>query len=226
MRLHRGDFAEETVYGDDPVEQALAFQEAGARWVHVVDLDAALTGSPANREAVAAVAAALDVPVQAGGGVRGAADAAQLFGAGVARVVMGTAAVEDPRLVESVAGLGPVAVGLDVRGREVAVRGWTAGSGLTLREALALFDPASVDAFVVTQVERDGTQDGPDLVLLREALGATGVDVVASGGVGSLEDLQSLAALECGQRSLAGAIVGVALYEGTVALEAALEALA
>jgi phosphoribosylformimino-5-aminoimidazole carboxamide ribotide isomerase len=120
VRLLEGDFARETVYGDDPVEQALRFQAAGAQWLHVVDLDAALTGDPTNRAVVGAVATALDIPVQAGGGVRSVADARALFEAGVRRVVMGTAALEDPALVGQVADLGSVAVGIDVRGEEVA----------------------------------------------------------------------------------------------------------
>ena len=111
VRLVQGDYDQETVYADDPVSQALAFQEAGADWVHVVDLDAARSGNPVNRPVVAAVTAALDVPVQTGGGVRSIADARALFDAGVARVVLGTAAIEDPDLVTAVADHGPVAVG-------------------------------------------------------------------------------------------------------------------
>ncbi|MBT4676455.1 MAG: 1-(5-phosphoribosyl)-5-((5-phosphoribosylamino)methylideneamino)imidazole-4-carboxamide isomerase, partial [Acidimicrobiaceae bacterium] len=132
VRLMQGDYGRETVYGDDPVTQALAFQKAGAAWLHIVDLDAARTGEPVNRSVVAEVAAALDIPVQTGGGVRTVDDARALFDAGVERVVMGTAAVESPDLVASVAAIGRVAVGLDLRGDEVAVRGWTAGSGLGL----------------------------------------------------------------------------------------------
>src|SRR5262249_54789056 len=124
VRLYQGDYAKETVYGDDPVAQARTFAAAGAPWIHVVDLDAARGGQPVNREVVAAIARAVDVPVQAGGGVRTAADAAALHDAGVARVVIGTAAMEDPALVATIAARQPVAVGLDVKGTEVAVRGW------------------------------------------------------------------------------------------------------
>ena len=123
VRLIEGDFARETVYGDDPVEQARRFEAAGAPWLHVVDLDAALTGDPTNRAVVGAVATALDIPVQAGGGVRSIADAEVLFDAGVRRVVMGTAALESPAIVGQVAELGAVAVGIDVKGDEVALRG-------------------------------------------------------------------------------------------------------
>lgn len=225
VRLVQGDYGRETVYGDDPVAQALAFQEAGAAWLHIVDLDAARTGEPVNRPVVADVAAALDIPVQAGGGVRTVDDARALFDAGVARVVMGTAAVESPDLVASVAAIGSVAVGLDLRGDEVAVRGWTAGSGLGLEEALERFATLGTDAFVITRIERDGTLEGPDLSGLRGALESTGIDVVASGGVGRPSDLTDLADLEVDGRRLAGIIIGRALYEGTVDLATAVEAM-
>ena len=127
VQLIQGDFDRERVHGDDPVAVAKAFVAAGARWIHTVDLDAARTGEPVNRHLIAAIAAAVDVPVQAGGGVRSAEAAAALADAGVARVVMGTAALEDPDLVATIASRQPVALGLDVRGREVAVRGWARG---------------------------------------------------------------------------------------------------
>ncbi|MEC8982744.1 MAG: 1-(5-phosphoribosyl)-5-[(5-phosphoribosylamino)methylideneamino]imidazole-4-carboxamide isomerase [Actinomycetota bacterium] len=225
VRLLQGDYGQETAYGNDPVAQAQAFQDAGATWVHVVDLDAARTGDPVNRQVVAEVAATLDVPVQAGGGVRTLNDARTLFDAGVSRVVMGTAAIENPNLVDEVAGLGRVAVGLDIRGEEVAVRGWTKGSGLLLNDALERFSIRSTDAFVITQIERDGTLQGPDLAGLAAALAATEVDVVASGGVGRPSDLNDLADLVVAGRRLAGIVLGRALYEGTVDLATAIRAL-
>ena len=225
VRLLQGDYGQETAYGNDPVAQAQAFQDAGATWVHVVDLDAARTGDPVNRQVVAEVAATLDVPVQAGGGVRTLNDARTLFDAGVSRVVMGTAAIENPNLVDEVAGLGRVAVGLDIRGEEVAVRGWTKGSGLLLNDALERFSIRSTDAFVITQIERDGTLQGPDLAGLAAALAATEVDVVASGGVGCPSDLNDLADLVVAGRRLAGIVLGRALYEGTVDLATAIRAL-
>ena len=218
VRLVQGDYDRETVYGDDPVAQALAFQEAGADWVHVVDLDAARSGSPVNRSAVAAVTAALDVPVQTGGGVRSLADARTLFDAGVTRVVLGTAAIQDPDLVTAVSDYGPVAVGLDVWGDEVAVNGWTEGSGLLIVDALVRYSTLGTSAFVITRIERDGTMEGPDLDVLTDALAVTNVDVVASGGVGRPSDLDDLAALSVDGRRIAGIILGRALYEGTVDL--------
>lgn len=222
VRLYQGDYRRETVYGDDPVAQARLFADAGAPWVHVVDLDAARSGEPVNRHVVAAIAAAVPVPVQTGGGVRSVAAARALADAGAARVVVGTAALGAPDLLAEVAAVVPVAVGLDVRGREVAVRGWEQGSGRQLVEVLAELADAPVAAYVVTQITRDGTLEGPDVDLLTEALAASSAPVVASGGVGRLADLTALRAVRAGGRALAGVIVGRALYEGSFTLEAAL----
>ena len=220
VRLYQGDYDAETVYSDSPAGVAAAFAAAGAPWLHVVDLDAARTGELANIAEVEAIVEAAGVPVQYGGGVRSAAAAARLASAGVARVVIGTAALESPSLVAEVAASQPVAVGLDVRGREVAVHGWRAGSGRTLGDVLAATEGA--EALVVTQIVTDGTLEGPDRELLAEALAATDVPVIASGGVGSLDDLRRLAALRVAGRDLAGAIVGRAIYERTVDLAEAL----
>ena len=225
VRLYQGDYGRETVYGDDPVAQARAFAAAGAPWIHVVDLDAARTGDPRNRELVAAIAAAVDVPVQTGGGVRDDAAADALLSNGVRRVVVGTAALDAPDWVRRLADRYPgrVAVGLDARGRDVAVRGWVEGSGRDLVEVARGFDDAGVAALVVTEIGRDGTLEGPALDQLSAVLAATRLDLVASGGVGSLEDLRSLAALDVDGRRLAGAIVGRALYEGAFLLSDAVE---
>ncbi|MFN0089845.1 MAG: 1-(5-phosphoribosyl)-5-[(5-phosphoribosylamino)methylideneamino]imidazole-4-carboxamide isomerase [Acidimicrobiales bacterium] len=222
VRLYQGDYGRETSYDVDPAEQARAFAGAGAPWIHVVDLDAARTGSPVNRAVVGAIAAAVDTPVQTGGGVRSEAAAEALFEAGVARVVIGTAALEQPGLVRRLAARRPVAVGLDVRGREVAVRGWTQGSGRDVVEAVEELADAGVAAVIVTQIARDGTFEGPDLEGLALVLEATELDVIASGGVGELEHVRALAELRAGGRRLAGAIVGRALYEGRLDLAAAL----
>jgi phosphoribosylformimino-5-aminoimidazole carboxamide ribotide isomerase len=216
VRLYQGDYVRETVYSADPVAQARAFAAEGAPWIHVVDLDAARTGDPRNRELVAAVAAAVDVPVQSGGGVRDDAAADALLESGVRRVVVGTAALERPDWVRSLAARYPgrVAVGLDARDRDVAVRGWVRRSGHDLVDVARGFDDAGVAALVVTEIGRDGTLSGPALGQLAAVLGATGVDVIASGGVGSLADLRTLSMFEVDGRRLAGTIVGRALYEG------------
>lgn len=228
VRLLRGDYGAETVYDDHPVTRAKAFADAGARWVHVVDLDAARTGEPANVSVIESICGAVydGCGVEASGGVRSIGAAERLFDAGVARVVVGTAAIETPDLVDALTGAWPgrVAVGLDVRGREVAVRGWTEGTGIDVAEVVRRFDGGGVAALEVTQIQRDGTFAGPDVDLYADLLALTSLPVVASGGVGSLEDLHALAAVEVGGRRLAGAIVGKALYEGRFDLEEALSA--
>ena len=223
VRLHQGDFARETVYGDDPVAVARSYADAGATWVHVVDLDASRRDG-SNRDAIVAVAAAVDVPVQAGGGVRDAS----LLEAGVARVVLGSAAVDDPDLVTRLAADHPgrVVVGLDHRDGEVRVRGWEEGSGRRLHDLVAELAVPGVAAFVVTDISRDATLAGPDVDGYAALLGATAVPLVSSGGVGTLADLEALAALEVAGRRLAGAIVGKALYEARFTLAEALAVVA
>lgn len=226
VRLLRGDYDRETHYGDDPVAQAVAFAATGAPWIHVVDLDAARSGEATNREVIAAICAAVEVPVQSGGGVRSVAAAAALAEVGVARVVIGTAALESPELVAEVAARQPVAVGLDARGRDLAAHGWEVASGLDLIDVARRFNDVGVAALVVTEIGRDGTLEGPALDQLADVLAVGDLDVVASGGVGTVEDLRRLAALEVGGRRLSGAILGRALYEGTVDLAEAIEAVA
>ena len=214
VRLRQGDYGAETVYDDDPVGRAVQMADQGAGWIHVVDLDGARTGRPDNAAVVAAIAAAVDVPVQAGGGVRSAETAEAWFAAGVERVVLGTAALRDPDLVRVLAGSHRIAVGLDARAGEVATDGWLQGSGQPVLDVARRFEQDGVDAFVVTDISRDGTLGGPDLEGLAAVLDAVSVDVVASGGVGRLDDLQTLSALGArGARRLSGAIVGTALYE-------------
>lgn len=222
VRLLQGDYDRETVYGDDPVAVATGFVAAGATWIHVVDLDAARTGDPVNRPVVAAIAAAVAgrARVQTGGGVRTVDDARALAAAGVARVVMGSAAVKDPSLVDAVAALVAVAVGLDHRGGELAVHGWTEGSGVQLADVLHRYPRAA--AFVITDIGRDGMLAGPDVAGLRAAAEATTVPVIASGGVASIDDVRTLAAEV---PNLAGVITGKAIYEGRLDVAEAVRAL-
>jgi phosphoribosylformimino-5-aminoimidazole carboxamide ribotide isomerase len=222
VRLRKGDYAAETIYGDDPVAVATDFCAQGATWIHVVDLDAARTGEAINRPAVAAIAAAVAgmAAVQTGGGVRSVDDARALADAGVARVVMGSAAVQRPALVDDAAAVVPVAVGLDHRAGDIAVHGWTESSGVQLTDALARFPAAA--AFVITDIDRDGLLGGPDLDGLAAAVAATAVPVIASGGVGTLDDVRALAAIA----GLHGIITGRALYEGRFRVADAVEVLA
>lgn len=221
VRLRQGDYGDETVYGDDPVAVATSFVDAGATWIHIVDLDAAKSGDPTNRPVVAAVAEAVGerASVQTGGGVRTPDDVKALCDAGVTRVVMGSAAVRDPRLVETCSTVMPIAVGLDHRGGELAVHGWTKGSGVVLADAIGRYPTAA--AFVITDIERDGMLAGPDVDGLRDVVASTDIPVVASGGVSSLDDIRALAAID----GLAGIITGKAIYEGRLNVADAIAAL-
>jgi phosphoribosylformimino-5-aminoimidazole carboxamide ribotide isomerase len=216
------------VYDDHPANVAGAFAATGVEWIHVVDLDAARTGEPANLAVIEKIAGAVRCNVQVGGGVRSAQAAASLLLAGAARVVVGTAAVEDPLLIDALCRDHPgrVAVGLDARGREVAVRGWTEGSGHDLVDVAARFAASGVACLIVTEIGVDGTMEGPSLDQLREVVAVTEIPVIASGGIGGLGDLAALAELEAAGRRLAGAIVGRALYEGRFTLAEALAAVA
>ena len=218
VRLRKGDYDAVTTYRDDPIRVARAFVDAGATWIHVVDLDAARTGAPTNRAVISRVAAEVAgaALVQCGGGVRGTDDATDLARAGVARVVMGSAAVRDPGLVDHVADIVPVAVGLDHRDGVAAVQGWTESSGRRIEDLVVAFPRA--DAFIVTDIERDGMLTGPDTDGLRSLVGLAPAPVIASGGVGSLDDLVALAAVD----GLEGVIVGRAIYEGRVEVGAAI----
>ena len=231
VRLRQGDYDAETVYDDDPVSVATAMAEAGAHWIHVVDLDGARSGEPENAEVVTAIAEAVDVPVQAGGGVRTEATAKAWFDVGVERVVIGTAALRQPDLVCSLARSHRVAVGLDARAGDVATDGWRRASGESVLDVAHRFIDTGVDALVVTDIGRDGMLHGPDLAgmskLLDKVAGTratasaadsltASVDIIASGGVASLKDLRALASLRGGpdgRRRLSGVIVGKALYE-------------
>ena len=218
VRLHQGQFDQETVYGDDPVAVAKSFESAGALWVHVVDLDAARrTGS--NREVVTAIASSVSVPVQTGGGVRDAS----LLAEGLSRVVVGSAAVEDPQLVPRLAieHAGRIAVGLDHWDGEVRTRGWEQGSGRQLLDLASELAVPGVAAFVVTDISRDATLQGPDTRWMAQLRDLVSVSLVASGGVGSLDDLRRLRDL-----GVAGAIVGKAIYERRFTVEEAVAACA
>jgi phosphoribosylformimino-5-aminoimidazole carboxamide ribotide isomerase len=221
VQLQQGDYERETVYGDDPVAVARRFRRAGARWIHVVDLDAARSGRAANRDVIGAICSAVDARVQSGGGVRDVGAAEALLDAGVERVVVGTAAIERPDLVDELAERFPqrVAVGLDARGHDVATHGWATEAGVDLLDVARRFNRPGVGAIVITEISRDGMLGGPDVAQLEDVLGAVTTPVIASGGVASIDDLRALAALEAGGRRLAGAITGTAVYEGRFTIE-------
>jgi phosphoribosylformimino-5-aminoimidazole carboxamide ribotide isomerase len=218
VRLLRGDYSVQTTYDDDPVAVARRFEAAGATWIHVVDLDAARDGGDANLSVIEAICANVSVRVQTGGGVRTLEDASDRYAAGATRVVMGSAAVEHPEVVDELAALHPgrIAVGLDARGSDVAIHGWTDATGADLVTMACRFDRPGVGALVVTQIDVDGTLQGPDVSGLAALLDAVQVPVIASGGVGTLDHLRAL------DRRLEGVIVGRAIYEQRFTVEEAI----
>jgi phosphoribosyl isomerase A len=220
VRLVQGEAGSETSYGD-PLEAALAWQRAGAEWIHLVDLDAAF-GQGSNAELLVKVVRTLDVRVELSGGIRDDASLHAALGTGCARVNLGTAALEDPEWTRAAVGeFGDrIAVGLDVRGTTLAARGWTQDGG-DLWEALARLDADGCARYVVTDVLKDGMLRGPNVELLREVCRRTDRPVVASGGVSTLADLETLCALV--PEGVEGAIVGKALYAGAFTLEQALD---
>ncbi|BAL86767.1 putative phosphoribosylformimino-5-aminoimidazole carboxamide ribotide isomerase [Actinoplanes missouriensis 431] len=223
VRLVQGAAGSETAYGD-PLEAALAWQNDGAEWIHLVDLDAAF-GRGSNAELLADVVRQLDVKVELSGGIRDDESLTRALATGATRVNIGTAALEDPEWCDRIcAEYGDrVAIGLDVRGRTLAARGWTREGG-DLYEVLARLDKAGASRYVVTDITKDGTMRGPNLDLLREVCAATDKPVIASGGVSTLEDLRALATLE--SIGVEGVIAGKALYAGAFTVREALTALA
>lgn len=213
MRPLQGRFGGATVYSDDPVEVALGFCSAGARWLHVVDLDGALGGVPANRDLVLETARLATCPVQAGGGMRTLDDVEATLSAGASRVVLGAASLRDPDALAAACKVyrERIAVSLDARGRGPESREWTVGGDIPVLEAVAAFGAVGVSLFVYTSVLREGSMSGPDIEGLRGVVAATSVPVVASGGIATLPDLCKVARLS--SLGVRGAIVGRALYE-------------
>ena len=213
VRLAQGDYERETAYDDDPVAAARRWTEGGAHWLHVVDLDGAKAGEPVNLDHVRRIVAAVDVPVQLGGGLRDSKKVEEAISAGVERVVLGTAAVRDPALAEAVAlAHGErVVASIDARSGKVAAEGWTEEFELEVTAAVAALGKRGIRRFVYTPVEVDGLMEGPDLGSLRRVAEATDGEVIYSGGVGSIDDLRELAGL--GLENVGGVIVGRALYE-------------
>jgi phosphoribosylformimino-5-aminoimidazole carboxamide ribotide isomerase len=222
VRLQQGDMARATVFNRDPAAQAKAFARQGFEYLHVVDLDGAFAGKPMNAAAVDRILAAVKIPVQLGGGIRERATIDAWLGKGVARVVIGTAAVRDPALVKeaSRAHPGRIVVGLDARDGKVAVEGWAETSEVTAPDLAKRFEDAGVAAIVYTDVARDGMLAGLNLDATIALAAEISIPVIASGGVASLDDVRAL--LQPRAKRLAGAIVGRALYDGRIDAERAL----
>ncbi len=221
VRLTRGSFGEETVYFDDPVEPALKWQQQGAGYLHVVDLDGALQGEPKNIKELGRIIKAVDIPVQFGGGVRTAETAGQVLDMGVDRVILGTGAVDSPELIEELCARHPgrVAIGIDQRGGKVAIKGWVESSELSFIDLARRVEAFGPRAIIFTDISRDGMLQGPNVELLEELLDAVKVPVIISGGVTTLEDVKTLSGLP-----VEGAIIGKALYTGAIGLPEAIEA--
>ena len=225
VRLHQGDYDQVTRFSEDPVAQALSWQSQGATRLHLVDLDGAKRGEPINDAAVRAITAALDIPVQLGGGVRSLERAEELIACGLDRVILGTVAIEQPELVQELAQRHPgrVVVGIDANDGRVATRGWIKQSDVLATDLAQQFSAAGIAAIITTDIATDGTLAGPNLEALRTMAQCSAVPVIASGGIGCMADLLSLLPLE--SLGVAGVIVGRALYDGRVDLAEAIAAM-
>lgn len=221
VRLIEGDFARETTYDSDPASAAKRWAEAGAEWLHVVDLDGAVAGTPINQSAVARIRDAVDIPIQLGGGLRLLTDLEHAFNTGIDRVVLGTAALRDPELVISAVARWDdrIAVAVDARDGRLAVDGWIGQTDARAAEVAQRLVKARVHHFISTDIGRDGTLSGPNLESLRELIDAVDAEVIASGGISSLDDLEATAAV-----GASGTIVGRALYDGRIDLREAIAA--
>jgi phosphoribosylformimino-5-aminoimidazole carboxamide ribotide isomerase len=224
VRLFKGDMDKATVFGDDPAAQARAFVAQGAEWLHLVDLNGAFAGQPVNGDAVDAILSAVNVPCQLGGGIRDMATIENWLAKGLARVILGTVAVENPDLVRTAARAfaGQVAVGIDARNGRVATKGWATETDVMVTDLARQFEDAGVAAIIYTDIERDGAMQGPNVAATAALAQAVSIPVIASGGVSRLEDL--IALRDCGAQ-LNGAISGRALYDGKLDLAQAMAVL-
>ena len=221
VRLVQGDYSRETVYSDDPVEVALRWESLGAARIHIVDLEGARLGAPANLGVVERIASSVSVPIQMGGGVRNIEEARAVIRAGVQRVMLGTVAVRDPHIVAAARlefGEVAVVVAVDSRDGYVSVSGWTSESRVCATELLQRMTDAGVKTFLCTDIAKDGTLAGPDYELMRKLVGVAGKGVIAAGGVASVEHVRRLAMTGVG-----GVVIGKALYTGDIDLAEALD---
>lgn len=224
VRLYQGDYAQSQIFNENPVDVARQWEEQGATRIHIVDLDGAKTGEPVNFNAIGAIAAAVSVPIEVGGGLRSRDRVKQLLDLGVGWAILGTVAVEQPDLVTSLCAEfpGQIIVGIDARNGKVATRGWLETSEVEAKALASQMERAGAAAIIYTDIHRDGTLSGPNLEALRELTQTISIPVIASGGVSSITDLLSLLALE--PQGVIGAIVGKALYTGDIDLATAVRA--
>jgi phosphoribosylformimino-5-aminoimidazole carboxamide ribotide isomerase len=223
VRLRQGDMERATVFSDDPAAQALAFERAGFEWLHLVDLNGAFDGKSANIAAIRSVLSALAIPVQLGGGIRDHAGIEAWLDAGITRIILGTASVRNPQLVREAAAAHPgrIVVGIDARDGKVAVEGWAEGSSLEAAELAKRFEDAGVAAIIFTDIARDGMLEGMNVEATAMLARAVSIPVIASGGLGGVEDIRRLKEAWAG---IAGVVIGRALYDGRIDPKAALAA--
>lgn len=223
VRLYQGDYARETVYSDDPAEMANRWVEMGATRLHVVDLDGAKEGKPTNVDVIKSIVSSVDVPVQAGGGVRTRESAETLMSAGVTRIMIGTAAIDDPELIEGlVKALGPdrIIVTVDAKDGFVALRGWTASSSVQASDVMREMAERGVERFLYTDISRDGTLTEPNFQAIEQLKSQQAAGLIAAGGISTSDHIMRLASI-----GVEGAVVGTALYTGDISLTTAIEAL-
>jgi len=225
VRLNQGDYGQVTYFNEDPVAQAINWQEQGASRLHLVDLDGAKSGKPINDLSVKRIVRSIDIPIQIGGGVRSIERADALINYGIEKVILGTIAIENPDLVKKLARRHPgrIIVGIDTKDGKVATRGWLTQSNVRANELAKTFSEAGIAGIISTDIATDGTLAGPNLNAMREVAIASKVPVIASGGVGCMEDILSLLTLE--PHGVTGVIVGRALYEGEIDLNEAIKAI-
>lgn len=224
VRLVQGDFDKETVYLENPVEAAKMWQDQGAKWIHVVDLDGAKTGTPSNVDVIKNIRKALSANIQVGGGIRNMSTVENYLNLGVNRVIFGSSAITNPSLVKETIdrfGADKVAVGIDVRQNQVAIEGWTKSSGIAIEKALGQLKDMGVKTIIYTDISRDGMMKGPNFTGIEKVLSFGDFSVIASGGISSMQDLKQLALYE--NKGLEGAIIGKALYNGALDLKTVLK---
>lgn len=222
VRLEQGEMHRDTVFSDNPAEQALKWQEAGAELLHLVDLDGAFAGEPRNKGAIASILKALSIPAQLGGGIRDIATIEAYLSLGLSRVIIGTAAQRNPELVVEACRKfpGKIVVGIDAKNGMVAVQGWAEVTGITAVDLAKTFEDCGVSAIIYTDISRDGMMAGPNIEATKALAEAISVPVIASGGVSSLKDIENLMAIEAS--GISGAITGKAIYTGAINLAEAI----